>query len=49
YMGVLGNGISQWYYWKMVVKAAVRYRSAFTEAITLMIYGHHFRKVAKRL
>lgn len=49
YMGVLGNGISQWYYWKMVVKAAVRYRSAFSEAITLMIYGHHFRKVAKRL
>lgn len=49
YLGILGNGISQWYYWKTVVKAAVRYRSAFVETITLMIYGYHFRKVAEKI
>ncbi|MDD5476448.1 MAG: DUF4070 domain-containing protein, partial [Syntrophales bacterium] len=49
FMGVLGNGVSQWYFWKMLVKAATRYREAFPEALTLMIYGHHFRKVARKL
>ncbi|MCK9229557.1 MAG: B12-binding domain-containing radical SAM protein [Syntrophales bacterium] len=49
YMGVLGNGISQWYFWKTLVKTLAWYRQALPEAITLMIYGHHFRKVARRL
>ena len=49
YLGVLGNGISQWYYWKMVAKTTIRYRYAFGEAITLMIWGYHFRKIARRI
>jgi len=49
YLGVLGNGVSQWYFWKMLFKSATRYRSAFAEAMTLMVYGHHFRKVAKKV
>ena len=49
YLGVLGNGASQWYYWKMMMKAAIFYRQSFAEAMTLMIYGYHFRRVARRV
>ncbi len=49
YLGVLGNGVTQWYYWKMLVKSAIFHRKAFSEAVTLMIYGYHFRKVAKKV
>lgn len=49
YLGILGNGWSQWYYWKMLIKSLVHYRNAIPDAVTLMAYGHHFRKVAKRL
>jgi hypothetical protein len=49
YIGILGNGKTQWYYWKLFVKALVLYRKSFGEAITLMIYGQHFRKVAKKV
>ncbi len=49
FLGVLGNGASQWYYWKMMVKAAIFYRHSFAEAMTLMVYGYHFRRVARRV
>lgn len=49
FLGILGNGASQWYYWKMMIKAALFYRQSFAEAMTLMVYGHHFRKVARRV
>ncbi len=49
YLGVLGNGASQWYYWKAVIKSAAFYRRAFPETITLMVFGHHFRKVANKI
>ena len=49
YIGILGNGKTQWYYWRLFVKALLFYRRSFAEAITLMIYGQHFRKVAKKV
>lgn len=49
YLGILGNGPSQWYYWKLMIKSLTRYRQLFPEAVTLMIYGHHFRKIAKKV
>ena len=49
YLGIWGNGITQWYYWKLFIKALIFHRKSFTEIITLMIYGHHFRKIAKRV
>ena len=49
YLGVLGNGVSQWYFWKMLFKSATCYRKSFAEAMTLMVYGYHFRKVAKKV
>ena len=47
FLGILGNGASQWYYWKMLFKSLIKHRKAFSEAMTLMVYGHHFRKVAR--
>ena len=49
YLGILGNGISQCYYWKMLFKSIIHHRKQFPEAITLMVYGHHFRKVARKI
>jgi radical SAM superfamily enzyme YgiQ (UPF0313 family) len=49
FLGVLGNGVTQWYYWKMMVKSAIFYRKSFAEAMTLMVYGYHFRRVARRV
>jgi radical SAM superfamily enzyme YgiQ (UPF0313 family) len=49
YLGVLGNGVSQWYFWKMLFKSATCYRQSFAEAMTLMVYGYHFRKIAKKV
>lgn len=49
YIGILGNGVSQWYYWKLMLKALIFYRESFAEAMTLMIYGYHFRKMAKKM
>jgi len=49
YIGILGNGKTQWYYWRLFIKTLLFYRRSFTEAITLMIYGQHFRKVAKKV
>jgi len=45
----VGNGISQWYYWKMFCKSIIFYRKLFPDAIKLMVFGYHFRKVAKKV
>lgn len=49
YIGILGNGVSQWYYWKLMLKALIFYRQSFAEAMTLIVYGHHFRKMTKKM
>ena len=49
YLGIVGNGASQWYYWKMLGKSILFHRSLFPDAVKLMVFGYHFRKVAKRL
>ncbi|HQM47014.1 MAG TPA: B12-binding domain-containing radical SAM protein [Smithellaceae bacterium] len=46
YLGILGNGASQWFYWKMMIKSLIFYPRSFYAAIQFMIYGEHFRKVA---
>ncbi|MDI6726664.1 MAG: B12-binding domain-containing radical SAM protein [Smithellaceae bacterium] len=49
YMGILGNGRTQWYYWKLFFHALIRYRKSFPAAMTMMVYGHHFRKLARKI
>ena len=48
FIGILGNGVTQWYYWKLFIKSILFYPKAFPEVITLMIYGQHFRKISKK-
>jgi radical SAM superfamily enzyme YgiQ (UPF0313 family) len=49
YLGIMGNGISQWYYWKMLCKSILFHRELFPDAIKLMVFGYHFRKVSKKV
>lgn len=49
YLGIMGNGISQWYYWKMLCKLVIFDRKSIPDAIKLMVFGYHFRKVARRV
>ena len=46
-LGVLGRERVQ--YWKLLLWAFFRHRRAFPVAVTLAIYGYHFRKVCERL
>jgi radical SAM superfamily enzyme YgiQ (UPF0313 family) len=36
------------YYWKLFISALLRYPSKFPIAISLAVYGYHFRKIAER-
>ena len=49
WIGILGNGKTQWYYWKMIFYALIKYPESFPEAVRLLIYYYHFKKVAVRL
>jgi radical SAM superfamily enzyme YgiQ (UPF0313 family) len=46
-LGLLGPGRRA--YWRFLAYAAVRHPRAFGTAVTLTIYGHHFRKIARDL
>jgi len=43
FLGVLWK--ERKYYWKTIIKGLFKYPKAFPEAVTLTIYGFHFRKV----
>jgi radical SAM superfamily enzyme YgiQ (UPF0313 family) len=43
YLGILGKG--KYYYWKLLVRVSLFHRKAFGEAISLAIFGYHFRKL----
>jgi radical SAM superfamily enzyme YgiQ (UPF0313 family) len=49
YNGLFGNGASQLYYWKMFWNTVLFRPRAFSVAMTMMIFGEHFRKVARKL
>jgi radical SAM superfamily enzyme YgiQ (UPF0313 family) len=49
YLGIVGNGISQWYFWKMLCKSLLFHRKLLPDAVTLMIFGYHFRKVSRKI
>jgi hypothetical protein len=46
YLGIKEKG--QIYYWRLVTSTLVRRPRSFPLAITLAIYGYHFRKLAER-
>jgi radical SAM superfamily enzyme YgiQ (UPF0313 family) len=45
--GVFGR--HPWSYWKFVAAAATRYRHSFGTAMTLVVMGHHFQVITRRL
>ena len=45
HLGILGR--ERFQYWKLVCWTLLRRRRSFSTAITLSIYGHHFRKVTE--
>jgi radical SAM superfamily enzyme YgiQ (UPF0313 family) len=47
YLGIIGK--ERVHYWKLLIWTQVRCRELFPIAVTLAIYGRHFRKVCERL
>ena len=45
YLGIVGK--KRRYYWKFMTRAFIKHRRAFPEAMTLAVYGHHFRKIVE--
>jgi radical SAM superfamily enzyme YgiQ (UPF0313 family) len=45
YLGILDKWNNKIYYWKLLLKALVFYRGSLREAVTLMIFGYHYRKL----
>ena len=48
YLGILDTWNNKIYYWKLLFKAFVFYRESLREAVTLMIFGYHFRKLFRK-
>ncbi|MDY6911618.1 MAG: DUF4070 domain-containing protein, partial [Chloroflexota bacterium] len=49
YLGILGKWNTKRYYWKLMTRAFFKHRGAFPEAMTLAVYGHHFRKIVDQI
>ncbi|NQT73046.1 MAG: DUF4070 domain-containing protein [Chloroflexi bacterium] len=45
YLGIVGG--KRRYYWGFMTRAFIKHRRAFPEAMTLAVYGHHFRKIVE--
>jgi len=45
--GVFGR--QRWSYWKFVAAASTRYRHSFGTAMTLVVMGHHFQVMTRKL
>jgi len=48
-IGVKGGWYERWFYWRLLAVSAIKYRSLFSEAVVLQIYGLHFRKIVDEL
>jgi hypothetical protein len=44
-MGILDKWNNKIYYWKLLLQTLVFYRGSLREAVTLMIFGYHYRKI----
>jgi radical SAM superfamily enzyme YgiQ (UPF0313 family) len=45
YMGILDKWNNKVYYWKLLLKTLLFYPRSLREAVTLMIFGYHYRKL----
>jgi hypothetical protein len=44
-LGILDKWNNKIYYWKLLLKALVFYHRFLRAAVTLMIFGYHYRKL----
>jgi len=44
-LGIMDSG--RWHYWKLMLWTQFRRPRLFAHAVTLAIYGYHFRKVCE--
>jgi radical SAM superfamily enzyme YgiQ (UPF0313 family) len=45
YIGILDKWSNSVYFWKLLFKALISYRRSLREAVMLMMFGYHFRKL----
>jgi len=45
YMGIFDKWSNSIYFWKLLFKALISYRQSLGEAVMLMMFGYHFRKL----
>ncbi len=48
YLGILDKWSHKVYYWKLLLKAFMFHRESFGEAVSLLIFGYHFRKLLRQ-
>ncbi len=45
FLGVADKDFNRSYYWRLLKDGLSRYRQAFSDVVTMSIYGYHFRKL----
>jgi radical SAM superfamily enzyme YgiQ (UPF0313 family) len=45
YLGVMDQRSSRGYYWKLLREGLSKYHQSFVDAVTMAIYGYHFRRM----
>ncbi len=45
YLGVMDRKGTRSYYWRLLKEALLHSRRAFSEVVTMLVYGYHFRKI----
>jgi radical SAM superfamily enzyme YgiQ (UPF0313 family) len=45
FLGVVDKNFNRSYYWRLLKDGLSRYRQAFSDVVTMSIYGYHFRKL----
>lgn len=45
YLGIADRKYTKNYFWRLLTQAFTKYRAAFSEIVTLALYGYHFRNL----
>ena len=48
HLGILDNWRNSIYFWKLMIKTLILHRRSMREAVTLMMFGYHFRKLLRK-
>ncbi len=45
FLGIADKNFNRSYYWRLLKEGFSKYRQAFSDVVTMSIYGYHFRKL----